>query len=97
MYSYRHKEVVIKGLCQLSKTPETICQAFFCFFAEGVLPNIMVRNRGGANVGTRDMYHAVLEMNEVYREKEERGGGDWEREGQGGREEESEIESVPVL
>jgi len=59
----RHKEVIIKGLTQLSKTPETICQAFVCFFAEGVLPNIMVRNRGGANVGTADMRDAVLEMN----------------------------------
>ena len=59
----RHKEVIIKGLTQLSKTPETICQAFVCFFAEGVLPSIMVRNRGGANVGTADMRDAVLEMN----------------------------------
>jgi hypothetical protein len=59
----RHTEVVVKGLTQLSKTPETICQAFFCFFAEGVLPFIMVRNRGGANVGKDDMYDAVLQMN----------------------------------
>jgi len=66
IYICRHKEVVVKGLTQLSKTPETICQSFFCLFAEGFLPNIMVRNRGGANVGTADMYQAVREMNEVY-------------------------------
>jgi len=28
IFLYRHKEVVIKDLCQLSKTPERICQAF---------------------------------------------------------------------
>jgi hypothetical protein len=59
----RHVEMLIKGLTQLSKTPETICQAFFSFFAEGVLPIIMVRNKGGANVGTADMEDAVIQMN----------------------------------
>ena len=61
----KHTEVVIKGLTQLTKTPETICQAFLCFFAQGVLPIIMVRNRGGANVGTTDMCDGVHEMNRV--------------------------------
>eukprot|EP00802_Teleaulax_amphioxeia_P001003 Tamp_01004.p1 GENE.Tamp_01004~~Tamp_01004.p1 ORF type:complete len:1284 (+),score=217.63 Tamp_01004:1257-5108(+) len=60
----RHVEVVVKGQTQLSKTQETTCQAYFCFFAEGVLPSIMVRNKGGANVGTADMHNAVREMNE---------------------------------
>ena len=59
----QHVEVTIKGLTQLTKTPEIVCQAFFCFFAQGVLPNIMVRNKGGANVGTNDMCNAVREMN----------------------------------
>ena len=61
----QHVEVVIKGLTQLTKTPELVFQAFVCFFANGVLPNILVRNRGGANVGTKDMSDGVKEMNKT--------------------------------
>ena len=60
-----HAETHVKGFCQLSKTYETCGQAFHCFFVEGLLPVIFVRNKGGASVGTADMSTAVEEFNEV--------------------------------
>ena len=73
----RHAEVVVKGLMQLSKTPQTICQACFCFFAEGVVLSIMVRNKGGANVGTAGLlslrhHHASVITVTVIRVERER-------------------------
>lgn len=59
----QHAETHVKGFCQLSKTYETVGQAFHCFFVEGLLPVIFVRNKGGATVGTADMSKGVVEFN----------------------------------
>lgn len=61
----QHAETHVKGFCQLSKTYETVGEAFHCFFVEGVLPVIFVRNKGGATVGTADMSKGVIEFNSV--------------------------------
>lgn len=61
----RHAETYVKGFCQLSKTYETCGQAFHCFFVEGVLPIIFMRNKGGASVGTADMTLGMKEFNGV--------------------------------
>ena len=61
----RHAETYVKGFCQLSKTYETCGQAFHCFFVEGILPIIFMRNKGGASVGTADMTLGMKEFNGV--------------------------------
>jgi len=61
----QHAETHVKGFCQLSKTFETCGEAFHCFFVEGLLPIIFVRNKGGASVGTADMSKGIREFNVV--------------------------------
>ena len=61
----QHSETHVKGFCQLSKTFETCGQAFHCYFAEGLMPIIFVRNKGGATVGTADMSNGIVEFNAV--------------------------------
>ena len=61
----QHAETYVKGFCQLSKTYETCGQAFHCFYVEGILPVIFVRNKGGASVGTADMSNGIKEFNDT--------------------------------
>ena len=61
----QHAETHLKGFCQLSKTYETCGEAFHCYFVEGILPTIFVRNKGGASVGTADMTKGIVEFNVV--------------------------------
>mmetsp|Transcript_12977 Transcript_12977/g.32944 ORF Transcript_12977/g.32944 Transcript_12977/m.32944 type:complete len:253 (+) Transcript_12977:80-838(+) len=58
-----HKEVLIFGSTQLSKTPEAACTAWCAFFIDGCIPIIGVRNRGGANSGSSDMANGVVKLN----------------------------------
>jgi len=60
-----HAEILMYGLMQISKSPETAAQAHTCLFVEGLLPCIFVRVRGGAEVGSVDMKGAVEDYNAV--------------------------------
>lgn len=58
-----HKEVLIFGSTQLSKTPEAAASAWCAFFIDGCVPIIGVRNKGGANTGSVDMAKGVEDLN----------------------------------
>lgn len=59
-----HKEILIYGSTQLSKTPEAACTAWCAFFVDGCMPIIGVRNRGGANSGSTDMANGIGKLNQ---------------------------------
>jgi hypothetical protein len=58
-----HKEILIYGSTQLSKTPEAACTAWCAFFVDGCVPIIGVRNKGGANSGSTDMANGIEKFN----------------------------------
>ena len=58
-----HKEVLIFGSTQLSKTPEAAASAWCAFFIDGCVPIIGVRNKGGANTGSSDMSAGIEKLN----------------------------------
>jgi hypothetical protein len=63
----QHAETHVKGFCQLSKTYETVGQAFHCFFVEGLLPVIFVRNKGGATARSPTLggFTSLLLLNDL--------------------------------
>jgi len=58
-----HKEVLIYGSTQLSKTPEAAASAWCAFFVDGCVPIVGVRNKGGANTGSVDMAKGIQKLN----------------------------------
>ena len=58
-----HREVLIYGSTQLSKTPEAAASAWCAFFIDGCVPIIGVRNKGGANTGSTDMADGLQNLN----------------------------------
>jgi hypothetical protein len=59
-----HKEILIFGSTQLSKTPEAAASAWAACFVDGCVPIIGVRNKGGANTGSTDMANGITKLNQ---------------------------------
>jgi len=63
-----HKEILIVGSTQLSKTPEAGASGWAGFFVDGCVPIFGVRNKGGAETGSRDMAGGIEKLNKRIKE-----------------------------
>lgn len=67
--SESHRECLVYGPPQLSKTPEACATAWAATFIDGNQTVIGVRNKGGASTGSRDMANGIMNFNRVVKKE----------------------------